>query len=286
MQQKDSQGTRSPTAIYRYDDYRLFLKDRFESRRTDDPSYSHRKFARLAGFSNPGFLNDVIKGRRKLSADATEKMIKGFGLNPNEADFFRLLVGYGQAKRAEDKQDLYKKITGRRNRSAFSKLNPALSRYYQDYRYPLLRSAVMAMEFTGNYEDLGQFVTPPIPEAQVKKYIRDLCEWGLLRQGSDGRYEVTERFVEPPDTLREQVRQLNREWIAHALDALMKLPPDKRNMSTMLVHVSDKAAKEINDRIEKVRDDIWKLVDDDPGQASRLMQLNIQYFPRSRRKVR
>jgi uncharacterized protein (TIGR02147 family) len=142
----------------------------------------------------------------------------------------------------------------------------------------------MCVDFRGNYEALGRFVHPPIPPAQVKKYIRDLCEWGLLTQGADGRYRTTDRFVEPPPTLQEQLKQLNRDWIAHAVEALMTLPSDKRNVSTMLVGVSRDVAKAINEKLEKTRGEIWEMVKDDSGEAGCVMQLNIQYFPRSKNK--
>ena len=80
--------------IYEYDDFRLYLQHCYEQRCKEDPSYTCRKFAAEASFTNPGFLNDVIKGRRKLSREAVGKMIRVFGLSEIEADFFRLLVAY------------------------------------------------------------------------------------------------------------------------------------------------------------------------------------------------
>ena len=268
--------------IYKYDDYRLYLKERYEQKLSDDPSYSYRKFAKDARFTNPGFLNDVIKGRRKLSHDAADKMVNVFSLSPAEAEFFRLLVEYNQAKKPQLRQEIYHQIVFRRNRSLFTRLNPAISKYYQDYRYPLIRSAIMATDFRGDYEDLGRFVVPPLPASMVKKYVRDLCDWGIVIQDTDGKYSVTDRFVEPPATLKSLVKQINREWIIQALEPLMKQPADKRHISTMLLSVSGEAKKKISDKIEEFREEIWKIVKDDPETPDRIMQLNIQYFPKSR----
>lgn len=270
--------------IYEYDDFRLFLRDRFREKCEMDSSFSHRRFAREAGFSNPGFLNDVIKGRRKLSRQAVEKMISGFSLSLSEAEFFKLLVNYRQTPDEEKKQKFYSQIVFRRNRSSFSRLNPALSRYYQDYRYPLLRTALMALDFRGDYEELGRFVRPQISASMVKKYIRDLCEWGLLEQGSDGKYRVTSDFIEPPETLSDLVKHINREWIIHALDALMKLSSGKRHVSSALFAVSRETSEAIGKRIESFREEIWKMVEEDKGKADRVIQMNIQLFPRSRER--
>ena len=271
-----------PIDIYQYDDYRLYLKDSYELKFSEDPSYSYRKFAKEAGFTNPGFLNDVIKGKRKLSAEAREKMVKVFSLSTVEAEFFRLLVEYSQIRKPDIKQQIYSRIVFRRNRSLFARLNPALSRYYQDYRYPLIRSAIMASDFRGDYDELGRFVLPPLPASVVKKYVRDLCDWGMVVQDSEGKYRVTDQFVEPPATLRDLVKQINREWIIQSLEPLMKLPVEKRHISTMLLSVSGETKGKIQDKIEEFREEIWRLVRDDAGDPDRIMQLNIQYFPKSR----
>ena len=268
--------------IYEYDDFRLYLKDRYQKKCIDDPDYSFRKFAAEASFTNPGFLNDVIKGRRKLSRDATEKMVAVFELSEIEAEFFRLLVAYRQSKKETEQQELYRKILFRRNRSSFARLNPVKSRYYQDFHYSLIRTALMAHDFSGDYESLGRFTIPPIPAAQVKKYIRDLCEWGMVKQQSDGKYIVTDKVVEPPEKLRDIVKQIHREWIVQSIDPLMNLPSDKRHVSSMLVSVSKTTKKKILEKIESFREDIWELVNNDAEKAESMMLLNIQFVPKSK----
>lgn len=271
--------------IYEYDDFRLYLKERYEAKCSEEPGYSYRKFAAHAGFSNPGFLNDVIKGRRKLSRDATEKMISVFNLSEIEADFFRLLVAYRQSKKAEEQQHLYKKIVFRRNRSSFTRVDPKRSKYYQDFRYPLIRTALMSMTFSGDYEALGRFTVPQIPSTQVKKFIRDLCDWGIVRQRNDGVYVVVDKTVEPPLKMRDLVKQIHREWIVQTLEPLMKLTPEKRHISSMLLSVSEPVKRKITEKIEAFREEIWRMVNEDENEADSVMLLNIQYVPKSK-KVR
>jgi uncharacterized protein (TIGR02147 family) len=266
--------------IYRYDDFRLFLADCFRDKQANDPDCSQRGFAREAGFANPGFFNEVIKGRRKLSTTAVAKMIKAFGLSPTEAVYFELLVLYGQTRDEQKRADVYKDILTRRNRSSFTRLNPLLAKYYQDYRYPLVRCAIEASGFSGDYGRLAEFIDPPLQTALAIKIVRDLCEWGLVLQQSDGRYVLTQKLIEPPDTLRHLVRELNGEWIKHAYGALRRLPPDKRDISSLLVTISDENYRLIQKKISDLRDEIFSIARDDDN-PQKVMQLNIQLFPRS-----
>jgi uncharacterized protein (TIGR02147 family) len=266
--------------IYRYDDYRIYLRDRYDAKAKSDPGYSYRRFAADAGFSNPGFLNDVVKGRRKLSAEAAEKMIRVFELSPKEADYFKLLVSYCQSKKEDERQQLLKAILHRRSHSKFMQLNPALGRYYQDYHYPLVRNAVAVCDFRGDYEKLARFIDPPLAAHKVKKYVRDLCDWGLVRQDTDGRYLVTSKVVEPPETLLHLVRETNKEWIRQGFEALNRLPRNKRHISTVLAHVSRENYETIRQKVELLREEVLQMAQEEEN-PQRIAQLNIQFFPRS-----
>jgi uncharacterized protein (TIGR02147 family) len=273
--------------IYQYEDFRRFLEDSFEEKRKEaaesassEGKYTHRRLAAEAGFSNPGFFNDVVKGRRTLSDAALDKMIAVFALKPNEADYFRLLVSYGQSKDAQERQDLYQQMLFRRNRSSFVRLNPVNSKYYQDYHYPLVRSAIQVLDFRGDYEQLARFIRPAVPVATLKKCVRDLCEWGLLVQNKDGRYQPAHKNQEPAPSMGDLIKRLNREWVVQAADALFAFPKEERYIYSALLTVGAKTFKDIQERIERFREEIIELAKREE-KPDRVMQFNIQHFPRS-----
>jgi uncharacterized protein (TIGR02147 family) len=269
--------------IYQYEDFRKFLNDSFEERRKAEGKFTHRRLAAEAGFTNPGYFNDVIKGRRTLSGSATEKMAAAFGLKTNEAEYFKLLVAYGQSKKPAERQELYEQMLFRRNRSTFVRLNPVNSKYYQDYHYPLIRSAIQVFDFRGNYEELARFIRPSLPVAAIKKCVRELCEWGLLTQGADGRYRPTYKNQEPAPSMGDLVKRLNREWVVQAADALFAFPREERHISSGLLTINAGTYQEIMRRIEKFREEIFELAKKEEN-PDRVMQFNIQYFPRTQVK--
>ena len=272
-----------PIDIHQHEDYRKALADLWRAKCDADPELTFRAFAKAAGFSNPGFLGDVLRGRRKLSEDAVAKMVKGFGLRGSDAEFFRLLVKHNQAKAPEDREEFWRQILARRSRSSFTKLNPALSRYYQDYRYPLLRAALQCLRWQGDGAQLGAFVDPPLAPSIAARLAKDLVDWGLVKVDPDGTHRVTDAFVEPPATMHEQVRQLNRTWISQGAEAIGRFPADRRHVSTILLTVSESTRREVERRIEKLRQEVFELLRADQ-KPDRIMQLSIQFFPRSREK--
>ncbi len=276
--------------IYQFDDFRAFLKACFEAKvaaslEAGGRRYSQRQLARDAGFANPGYYNDVLKGFKPLSANAADKLAAVFGLKPHEAEFLKLLTEYGQARNPEKKAALYRQVISRRNRSKFTRLNPALTKYYQDVRYSLVRGAIEVLDFRGDYEAISTFLDPPVPVAVVKGIVRDLCEWGLVEQGADGRYRTTRSIVEPPPSLVGMSRAMNAEWLSMARDALHRRPPEERHVSTMIVNISDEMYEEIRERVERFREEIFRRVEEDAGAPRRIQQLTLAYVPRSGRKA-
>lgn len=266
--------------IYQYDDFRQFLRDAFESYKKSHPEFTHRRFAELADVRNAGTLLQIIQGKRTLSPKVLEACIRIFELKPIHAEFFRLLVDYRQCKDPAEQTDLFREIQNRRAHSSFVRLNSAQVRYYEDTAYALVLSAIEAIHFKGNYESLAAFLRPPLPLVKVKKCVRDLCDWGLLRQSLDGNYSVVSRFIEPPPNLKDPVRLMNRDWILQSAEALLKIPAKERQMSTSILAVSEATRKKIHDRIEATRREIFELAQADTA-AETVMQLSIQFYPKS-----
>jgi uncharacterized protein (TIGR02147 family) len=271
--------------IYKYDDFRQWLRDAVEAIKKEDASFSYRHFAEIAEVKNPGTLLDVIQGKRALSSKVQEACVKVFGLKTVQAEFFRLLVQYHQARNITEKADFLRELQNRRAHSSFVRLNTAQVRYYEDTAYALVLSATEALDFRGDYQELASFLRPSLPLVKVKKCVRELCDWGLLRQDSSGQYLVVSRFLEPPSTLKEPVRRMNRDWILQSAEALLEIPAKERQISSSIIAVSEATRKKILDCIEKMRHEIFDLAEADTA-AETVMQLSIQYYPKSQTRRR
>jgi uncharacterized protein (TIGR02147 family) len=267
--------------VYLYEDYRQFLKDCFLERKKKEPGFTHRRLAAAGGIANPGFFNEVVKGRRKLTDEAADKLAAAFALKDNEAEFFKLLVAHNQSDDPEEKEELFRKMGFRRSRSAFARTHPAAVRYYQDSSYALVRSALQILDFRGEWERLARFLRPALPVPLVKRCVRDLCEWGLVKQGRDGRYAVTNAYLEPGPGMNEALKRLHREWIQQAATTLDDYPVTERHVSSAMIGVSDRVFRDMLRRIDAFRNELLEMVKADPKTPERLVQINIQAFPKS-----
>jgi uncharacterized protein (TIGR02147 family) len=95
---------------------------------------------------------------------------------------------------------------------------------------------------------------------------------------------VTEAFVEPPATMGALVRRLNREWILQSAESLFRFGPEERHVSTLLLSVSEEARKRLHGEIERFRREVLDIVSGDSGKPESLIQLSIQYFPKTKKR--
>ncbi len=265
--------------IFRFEDHREYLREYFNWFKGSDPTFSHRKLAKLSGYANPGFFNDIIHGRRKVGPLGLERYAKTLGLTHMETEFLLCLLAFTDAKDDHAKEVAFDALARRRNRRFFKRLGHDQTKYYVDFNYPLIRSAIEVCDFKGDYKKLGDFIRPKLSSDSVKRYVRDLCEWGLVAQNKDGKYYVTHSYLEPPPGQRDAMSRMHQAWQTQTAAVLSSMPPSKIHVSTALVTVSEPTYKSIMKHIGKFRDEILQMVRNDK-HADRVASISIQLLPR------
>ena len=105
--------------VYEYDNYRFFLKDYFVEQKRLKSVFSHRHFAKRAGFASSSFCAHVIDGKRQLTEKSLKKILKGLSIRGRKATYFRYLVMYNQAITVEDREHYFKKLDRIRKNTEF-----------------------------------------------------------------------------------------------------------------------------------------------------------------------
>ena len=118
----------APPDVFQYEDYRVYLRDRFQELQAANPAFSQRGLARKAGIANPGFFNEVIKGRRRLSPAAALKMAYGLDLSREETEYFSALVDWAESREPRARLSAGKRMMALKNRKLY--------RAIQDLRSP------------------------------------------------------------------------------------------------------------------------------------------------------
>ncbi len=267
--------------IEHYSDYRKFIKDLYEDRKKRFSFFSSRYFCRKAGIKSPSLLKEVIDDKRNLTEKTITAFAKGFGLTANDAKFFALLVRFNQSKDPQIKQQLLEQMRGL-TRKVKQEVVPADHyAYYTKWYNPVIRELVCILDFKDDYGLLARSVSPAIKKTEARKSVALLLELGFIKKNGEGSYTQSHPAI---TTGREVtslgVRALNRDLSTMGTEAIERVPPTHRDISSLTIGISQKSFSQIKQEIQEFKNRLIRIVDDDKD-SDQVYNVNVQLFPLS-----
>ncbi|CAN5551577.1 hypothetical protein BH10BDE1_BH10BDE1_33300 [soil metagenome] len=89
--------------VFEYLDYRIVLADDFMLRSTGNHKYSIRAYARDLQLS-PGFVSDVLSGKKDFSAETGREAFARLGFDPMEIDYVESIINFNISNLASVKE--------------------------------------------------------------------------------------------------------------------------------------------------------------------------------------
>lgn len=110
--------------VFDHVNFREYLDQWLRARKAASPRFGYRAFAAKVGSRDPSLLTNIIRGRRPLADDRLDAFVRVIGLEGDSAEYFRLLVRFGQAGDAAARERARAALTELRGRSTGSALDP------------------------------------------------------------------------------------------------------------------------------------------------------------------
>lgn len=265
--------------VYRYLDYRAFLRDAYRDRKQHQRGFSYRWFSRRAGLSSPNFLKLVIDGKRNLTVASARRFAAAFDLNVTETAFFCDLVAFNQARSPAEKNEYYERIRASRRHREVRALDHHEFDYFSRWYYPAVRELVACKGFRDDPAWIARRLVPPITPAQARHALELLTKLGLLRRDADGTLRQGEMLVSTgPEVRSLAVGNFHRQMMERAAASIELVAREERDISGLTVALSDEACHRFKQRIVELRAELLQLSAAET-EATRVVQLNFQLFP-------
>ena len=244
-------------------------------------AFSHRFFARKAGFSSSSFCLSVIRGRFNLSVAALEKLVRAMELDTRQAAYFKALVQYNQSKKPQEREAAWVQIQELRKSVEFKSLGAPQQGYFSHWYYAVLRELACHPAWDGDFLRLARWLEPQLSTEDARKAVQDLLEWGLLIQEPNGRYRQTNALLNADGVPPVALRQIRREFLQHGVGALDALPPSLRFTAMTTLAVSKSSYEYAVQVLEEARQKIIARAADD-SSVEKVYEMILQVFPLTR----
>src|SRR5688572_639356 len=140
-------GARAAIDVFRYQDYRSFLREFYERNKQLKGGYSLRAFSRGTGLRSPNYLKLVMDGARNLTQPMALRFAEGCGLTGNAVEYFCELVAFNQARVARERELHYERLTRFSRFRKVHKLDVAQSEYHSEWYIPVIRELATRADF-------------------------------------------------------------------------------------------------------------------------------------------
>jgi uncharacterized protein (TIGR02147 family) len=231
--------------VLNYRSYRDFLRDELAVRITRNPAYSLRAMAQQLGIPGSS-LCEVLKGRHHFSSERAGEIAESLGLDPQESQYFILLVQHERAKRDEARARLAARIDEIQSRKKQAvDLSLDHFRLISDWYHYAIRALTELEGFRFTPANVARKLGISLVEAEAA--IHRLLKLELLEEdpAKPGRYRKTAgnlraQSVAPNTALRKYHRQLLEKAIA----SIETQNPDERLLQTQILAFSPEQLEE------------------------------------------
>jgi uncharacterized protein (TIGR02147 family) len=276
---------RAMESIFTYTDSRLFLKDYIHEKKLNSNGFSFKVIADRAGFKARDYILRVMNGSRNLSQSGVCMLSQALRFSEKEAEYFTNLVGFNQAKKPNEKDFFFNKISAIRKHGEAQKLRLDQFEYLSEWYYSALRSLLPVMDFKDDFAAIGKFLDPPLTPGQAKKAISLLLQLGLLEQSAMGKYTATVSSVSTGDEVASvALMRFHKQSIDLSRRALDYFQSHERDMSGVTMSLSREGFKKVKEEAQRFRKRIMEIAADDADEDG-AFQLNLQLFPLSKRRT-
>jgi uncharacterized protein (TIGR02147 family) len=263
--------------IYKYLEYREFLRDFYESRKQCNDFYSYRYMAMKVGMDHSTLVR-VLLSKRHISIRAAERFIALCGLSERQGEYFLAMVNFSKAKNDKQARLYFEKMLALKQRVS-RKLENYQYEYFQKWYYAVIRSLLEIHDFKGDYKALAQKLSPSISVPEAKQAVELLERLKLIKKNSRGKYELSDPHVTiSKDIPVYAVKAHQKQTIMLAAESLEHHHKDFRDISSITLAIDRDRIQEIKERIKACRDGIIKLLDD-VEKPECVYQVNFQLVP-------
>jgi uncharacterized protein (TIGR02147 family) len=268
--------------IYAYNDFRKYIGDYQCRRQKIDAHFTKSEFSRSLQLPNTrSYFIDVINGK-KLTAVFVERFVTAMELGTDEAQYFRMLVKFNQAERADERELYFDQLIAL-NRTPIKVISKKMFIYYKNHYNSTIRALLNVIDFKDDFPFLAKKIVPSISTKQAKESIKLLQELELIAPDENGCLRPTDKTINAEEfTNDEFIRQYQLSCLELARDTVLQSNSNQKLVATNTVSISETGYSRLLNRINKFRSEVRAIVNKDEDPAEKVYQLTISFIPLSK----
>lgn len=277
----NNEPLRSDVDIFNFTDYREYLKAYYQGMKNSRNYFSFRYFSKIAGLGGKNYFQMVMVGKRNLSLVTIAKFTQALKLSKKEGAYFEAMVLYNQAENELDKDRYFTELIALRPQTKLEGLTQDQFEYLTNSLYVTIRELSAMPEFQEDIKWIQNNLRSFAKLSEIRQALEVLKRLQLLiPDPTTGKLKHSGNTLITPEH-GESLEMLNyhRQVLNQTKEALMNIPFDQRDISSMTIPIPSSLIPAIKEVIAKAREEIAHLVNRSSRDYHEVFQINVQFFP-------
>jgi uncharacterized protein (TIGR02147 family) len=262
-----------------FKNYRDYLRALYAAKKLSNARFSFRRFASVAGFRSPNYLQMILDGKRNLSSDTAVTLASRLKLPGGEREYFVALVKLENASNDNERNAAERARLVALKRILTKDIPAAQKEVFGRWFYLLVRELFLIPGAKADARWVRARLGDCISEAEAEHALDVLRRTGFLVATASG-LKPTEPVMETNEL--ELQAALMRDFHAETLKVwsqnLEKLGPRDQELGVLNIPLNSSKLPELRRRIRQFQDEIIGWVQDET-EADRVVQLGTYMIP-------
>lgn len=267
-------------SIYNYLNYREYLEDFYQSKKSGNAHFSFQVFATQAGFHSKSFIKLLIDGKKNLTDTSIEQVNGALKLNGKALNYFKDLVAYNQAKTVTLRNYHFEKLLTYNSRSKARLFLQQQYDFFSQWYHGTIFEIICKIDFHDDFAKLGKLIKPSLSERKVRESVKLLLKLSLIKKDGNSYSSTDERITTGDEVRSLAVQNFHLQNLMLAGESIATCNSSDRDISSLIVGMSEEGFLKVKSEIQQFRKKLLDIVKDDK-KIYRTYHINFQLFPTS-----
>lgn len=266
--------------IFKYIDYRQFLKDYYSHKKAGSREYSYQILTNKIGLCAPSHLLYIINGKRNISSKTLGSFAKALGLSDREQKYFDTLVSFNQAKNTHSRKSYYEQLLPLYKKEHGRKLKVNQYRFLSSWYGPVILEMIRLKNFEESPHWIARQLKNQITPLQAKEMLSLLIELELVKRDEFDKLQVVDAHITTPETVRDVAAlEFQDQMIEQSQKALHESKEETwKKINGLTAALSPEQLKRIEEHLREFRNKLLVELEKSDENADAVYQLNINFF--------
>jgi uncharacterized protein (TIGR02147 family) len=244
--------------IYKYHDYRVFLKDMFSFLKNKKARFMNMKFVSKKLGVTPSYLSMILNKKRELNPSLVNPLSEIFEMDEKEKSFFKLLLNFNLSKHDLEKASAIDMMKQVKQYQDHNPVEVAYHEYMSNWLNVTIREMTAIDGFSDDPKWIQEKLRYPVKMSEIRESINFLIEKGIVAKDENGKFEKPNKSIDCVDHVyKNALIQFHRSFLKLAGDSTLVSETHERELMGHCICLAeenyDEAKLILGEAFERIR---------------------------------